>query len=206
MSSLRSELLGDRRPVDLPDFGMLLPSGWKAHDVSEKTERALLAQARQRTMAAHRPELQGMLEANTSAALAAARAQGAMAMIMPGPDTEGVLFAPASMLVSVREATNEYTLDDIVVDVVRNRGGQPLDENKRFVRWIEQRKVPLGGETVGAYSVVYLTPVPGTKRRKALQFTLSIAHTDEVETSSDELLAGWVALVDAHVGTFRWER
>ena len=143
MNSLRSELLGDRAPADLPEFAMMLPAGWTAHDTSEKTEQELLTQARQRTMAAHRPDLQGMLEASTSTAMRAARERGALMMVMPGPQTEGVLFAPASMLVSVREATAEHSLDDLVVDVLRNRGGVPLDANKRFVRWVEQRQVPL---------------------------------------------------------------
>lgn len=204
MNSLRRELIGDSAPADLPGFTMMLPSGWTAHDTSEKTQRSLLALARQRTMAAHRPDLQGMLEATTTAAMNAARERGALLMVMPGPETEGVLFAPASMLVRIREAIPEHSLDDLVVDVLQNRGGVPLDANKRFVRWVEQREVPLGGETVGAYTVVYLTPIPGTERRKALQLVLTIAHPDDIDTSSDELLAGWVALVDAHVATFRW--
>lgn len=183
---------------------MMLPSGWVAYDTSEKTEQDLLAQARARLMPQHQVALQGMLEAHVARAMQAARDNGAILTIMPGSETPDALFATASMIATVREATEQYSLDDVVVDIIQRRGGQSLDENKRIVRWTEAGKAQISGEDVGAYSVFYLTPVPGSSRRRALQFALTVAHPPEIDIETDEVLAGWVALVDAHVATFRW--
>lgn len=205
MNSLRSELLGVAEPAGIPEFRMMLPPGWRAHDTSEETESSLLAQARERLRRLHRVDLQGILESHVASAMRIARDQGALMLVMPGPETSNGLFAPASMISTVREATTDLSLDDLVVDVIQRRGGVSLDENKRMLRWIERRKTRVGSEEIGAYIVFYLTPVPGTMRRKALQFALTIAHPTDIDPDTDEQLAGWVSLIDAHIATFRWE-
>lgn len=204
MNSLRSEVLGVAAPAGIPEFRMMLPPGWKAHDTSEATESSLIAQARERLRPAHRVDLQGILESHVASAMRAARDQGALMLAMPGPDTASALFAPASMITTLREATPDVSLDDLVVDVIQRRGGVPLDDDKRILRWVERRKTRIGSEDIGAYIVFYLTPVPGTKRQTALQFALTIAHPTDIDPDTDEQMTEWVALVDAHVTTFRW--
>jgi hypothetical protein len=206
VNSLRSELLGVAVPAGIPEFRMMLPPGWQAHNASEETERAMLAQARERLRPVHRVDLQGLLESHVSSAMRVAREQGAIMLILPGPDTEAGLFAPASIVATIREATPQLSLDDLVVDVIQRRGGQQLDDGKRLLRWVERRTTRVGTEEVGAYIVFYLTPIPGTQRARALQFALTIAHDPDIDPAEDEQIAAWTALVDAHVATFRWGR
>lgn len=182
----------------------MLPPGWTAHDVSKKTEEQLLGQARQRLMPSQRVDLLGSLQAQVAAALSAARDNGAFLMVMPGPETNENLFAPASMLAMVREGTADYSLDDVVTNIVQERGGIALDENQRILRWTEKRTAQTLDGEMGAFMVFYLTPVPGSQRRKALQLALTIAHPTSVEPDTDEMLRSWVTLMDAHVSTFRW--
>lgn len=206
MSSLRAELTGGGPHVDLPEFRMLIPAGWKAYDTSVETEAELLKQASRRLMPAHRVDLQGLLAAQVSSALRQARAQGALAMVMPGPETAPALFAPASLLVLTREAPSAATMDSYVVDVIRRREGKPLDTDERFVRWVTRGTPEVNGERMGTYLVEYLTPVPGSERRKALHMAYSLAHPLDVDPEQDKRMSAWITLMDVHVATFVWAK
>ncbi|GAA3764398.1 hypothetical protein GCM10022240_15870 [Microbacterium kribbense] len=202
MISIREELAGGRGGV--PEFRLLLPDGWTMSDVSERTEQELLAAARARLRAAQRPDTYAMLAGHVTEAMRAARQQGAFAMITPGAHTPQWSLVPISILASVREGTPAVSLDQMVADAVENRGARALDGSRHFLRWAQAQTVELSGETAGAYVVVYLTPMPGTRHRKALQLTATLAHPIDVDPTTQPEMRTWLDLLDAHLLTFAW--
>jgi hypothetical protein len=201
VNSLRQEL-GGRAGV--PDFRFVLPAGWTTYDTSEQTEQELLAKARARLREAHRPDAYAILAGHVEKALAAARKQGAFMMIMAGDEAPPWSVVPVSILATVTHGTPEVSLDRMVADAIERRGARALDGSRHFLRWTDQRTVELTGESLGAYTVVYLTPIPGTKRRKALQLTATLAHPVDVDPLSDPQMTAWLELLDGCVATFAW--
>lgn len=202
MTSLREELGGGRAGV--PDFRLMLPPGWSMFDTSEETERALLATARERLASVHRPDVYATLHEYVERALQGARAQGAFMMIMAGEEAPPWSAVPISILGTVAQGTPAVSLDRMVADAVENRGARALDGSRHFIRWVDRRRIELSGEELGAYTIVYLTPLPGSRRRSALQLTATLAHPLDTDPDADPLMAAWIALLDAQIATFAW--
>ena len=202
MNSLREELGGGGPAV--PDFRFVLPPGWTTYDTTERTEKELLAKARERLRQTHRPDVYAILAGHVERALAAARKQGAFMMIMAGDEAPPWSTVPVSVLASVTQATSEVSLDRMVADAIERRGARALDGSRHFLRWADERTVSLTGETLGAHTVVYLTPVPATNRRKALQLTATLAHPVDVDPTTDPQMAAWLELLDGCIATFAW--
>lgn len=202
MTSLREQLAGGDGSI--PEFRLMLPEGWSLRDVSAQTEQELLDKAKARLREAQRPDTYALLAAHTKQALATAREQGAFAMITPGEEAPRWAFVPISVLVSMREGTPAVTLDQMVADAVENRGARALHGSKHFLRWAEQHTVELSGDTAGTHVVVYLTPVPGSRHRRALQFTVTLAHPVDTDPLADADMSAWLDLLDSHMLTFSW--
>ncbi|GAA1983761.1 hypothetical protein [Microbacterium pumilum] len=202
MNSLREELGGGQPGV--PDFRLMLPPGWTTYDTTERTEKELLAKARERLRQAHRPDAYAILAGHVERALAAARKQGAFMMIMAGDDAPSWSTVPVSILGTITQGTPEVSLDRMVADAIERRGARALDGSRHFLRWSDERTVELTGESLGAHTVVYLTPVPGTNRRKALQLTATLAHPVDVDPTTDPQMAAWLQLLDGCIATFAW--
>lgn len=202
MNSLRAEL-GATLP-GVPEFRMALPDGWTMLDTSAATEAELLVKAKVKLREAHRPDVYASLEAHVTGAVKAARNRGAFFMIIPGEDAPQWSTVPVSILGSVTEGAPGSSLDVMVADAVERRGARALEGSKQFLRWVDRRSVELSGEKVGAYTVVYLTPVPGSRRSKALQLTATLLHPTDVDPEADEAMSRWLTLLDAQVLTFAW--
>jgi hypothetical protein len=174
------------------------------YDTSEQTERALLDQARARLREAGRPETYALLSEHVKRALAAARAQEAFMMIMAGDEAPAWSTAPISILGTLVKGTPGVSLDAMVADAVERRGARALHNSRQFLRWVDQRSVEVSGETAGAYTVVYLTPIPGSRRTQALQLTATLVHPADVDPTSDEWMSSWLDVLDAHIATLAW--
>ncbi|MGV9194893.1 hypothetical protein ACQ143_11175 [Microbacterium sp. MC2] len=202
MASLREELGGGRAGV--PPFRMMLPPGWTILDTSAQTEQALLGRARERLASVHRPDAYAALSQHVEHALAAARKQGAFMMIVAGDEAPPWSTVPISILGTVTSGTPAVSLDRMVADAIERRGARALDGSRHFLRWVDRRTAELSGEKVGAYTVVYLTPLPGSGRRSALQLTATLAHPVESDPDTEPLMKAWLALLDANIATFAW--
>jgi hypothetical protein len=183
---------------------MALPQGWRMLETSTTTEAEMLDTARTRLREAHRPDVAAALEGHVTVALKAARDAGAFFMITPGEDAPSWSTVPISVLGSITEGAPGVALDSMVADAVERRGARPLEGSKQFLRWVDRRAVELSGEKVGAYTVVYLTPLPGSRRTKALQLTATFVHPTDTDPEEDEAMSRWMSLLDAHVLTFAW--
>lgn len=202
VNSLREELGGGRDGV--PAFRLMLPPGWSILDTSAQTQRELLQRAATRLAGVHRPDAYALLAEHVERALDAARAQGAFMMIVAGEEAPPWSTAPISVLGTVTRGTPAVSLDRMVADAVERRGARPLDGSRHFLRWTDRRTVELSGESLAAYTVVYLTPIPGTQRKEALQLTATLAHPSDVDPEDDALMRAWLSLLDAHIATFGW--
>ncbi|MDD7930582.1 hypothetical protein [Microbacterium thalli] len=198
---LRSAILGEvesgRR------FRMMLPPGWETHDLSEKARDALLERAGARFARHHRPDLFASLSAQVERAVEEMRSQQAVALAFAGDESPTWSLGTASLLGTVRVGTPEMPLDSIVRRAI-DRGGVAIDEDFRIVRWTERRAVSMDGVDLDTTMVNYLIPVPGTQRGKAVQWTLTIPHEQDLPVD-DPRLEMWVELMDAHVATFQWD-
>lgn len=198
--SLR-EALG--APVD-PEFELVLPEGWVRRDVSPETERAMLDAARARLMQAHRPDLYGQLRAQLQESFEAMRRIGAIAHFGPEEGAPDSAFLPASLIASIRTPQPGATLAEEMAQRIRE-GATDLHGDRRFVRFEREAATTIGTERATQTTVVYLTPVPGSRGARALQLTAVITRGAEFP-ADDPALVLMQRLFDGCVATLRWDR
>lgn len=199
-TSLRAQL---GAPAD-PEFDLELPEGWQRRDASPETEQAMLQAARRRLMEAHRPDLFAQLRAELHESFAAMRRMDAIAHFGPGPETPDTLFLPASLIATVRTPQPGVTLQQEMAEHIR-QGATSLFGDRRFVRDERELDQRIGTEAATQRTVVYLTPIPGSRQARALQLTLVITRGAELP-ADDPALLGMLRLFDACVSTLRWAR
>ncbi|MEH3089543.1 MAG: hypothetical protein PGN24_08115 [Microbacterium arborescens] len=185
-----------------PDFVLALPTGWVRRGVDEATLDALRSQARGRLLQAHRPDLYARLQPMLGQAFAAMASADVIALFAPG-ETDDALVLPASMIASTRTASAE-NLDPLVGALIREGGATPLLGDKRFLRFEREVRRSADGQDYLATEIGYLTPIPGTRRRQALQLTVSILRPVDAP-ADDEPLVLMKTLFDLSVSSLRWE-
>lgn len=182
---------------------MTLPPGWTRRPVDEATLQDMLAGLRQRLMKQHQPEAYANLSALVKQSFLAMQKDGAFAFFSATEEDDSTLWIPASIIASERRAEAGQTLDDLARMLIREYDATPLHEDKRTLRFERERQVRLGTETVISQSVVYLTPIPGTGRRRALQLVAGFGRPPG-EAPDDPLLLQMKHLFDTCVSTLRW--
>jgi hypothetical protein len=202
VSDLRAELTGSIGAT-VPRYRMLLPPGWRSYDLSTDTERELVAAARARLSEAGRPDLAAALATQVKDTVAKLREQDAFAYALPAEGSPTWVLGSASLVGLRRRSTPRWTLDDIVEDAVRNRGGVAIGEGHRIVRWTERHPTRVDGVDAVSFLIQFLLPIPGTKRTQAVQWTATVAHSADLP-QDDPVLEAWVALFDHHIASFTW--
>ncbi|UFU03367.1 hypothetical protein LQF12_01780 [Ruania suaedae] len=188
-----------------PEFELDLPAGWARHEPDDATLASMLASMRQRLMEAHRPDLYAQMRPMLEQAFADMRSGGVFAFFSatdPGPHT---LFLPTSLNASIMRPEAGRSLDDVARTLFRDHGATPLFEDKRMLRAEKEKTLRIGSDTLVNHSVVYLTPVPGSKRRRALQLVAGFARRPETP-AEDPWVESMRALFDSLVTTLRWRR
>lgn len=188
-----------------PDFELELPPGWARHRPDRAEQEAMTASVRARAMQAHRPDLLAQAQAMLRESFESMRRGDVRAFFTPTEPGDDTLWMPASILASVRRAQPDVTLDDVVRHAIREYGATALDDDRRIVRFERDRLESMGDESMRVLTVVYLTPMPGTHRRAALQLTATLARPLDVE-ADDPLVDGMRVLFDACASTLRWVR
>jgi len=199
MASLAAELRGET----LPEFTMVLPAGWVRNEPTDRVRDEMLAAAKKRLMQAHRPDLYGQTNALVKKLFSEMRRVETVAFFAPGENAPDGARLPATLTASVRRGQNGESLDNTIAGLIRREGATALADDKRFLRWQQDSVENLEGTRVATTTVVYLTPVPDTGRKRALQFTLVITHNPD-ESGDDEFVKGLGDLFDAHLSTFAW--
>lgn len=198
--TLREQLAG----TPDPDFTLRMLPGWERRNPDDHDLDASLAALRQRCLREHRPELYATLRPMLEQAHEVMRKERAVAYYAPvtGPDT---LWLPGSIIASFRRNPDGTSLDELMARTIRHYGAAPLLGDKRFIRFEEDRVQRLQGGTLGMSSIVYLTPVPGSRRRRALQLTASFARPIDVDPGAERIRQFRTAL-DLCVSTLAWVR
>lgn len=188
-----------------PGFDMDLPPGWQRHAVDKQAMQAMLTATKKRCMDEHRPQLYAELKAMLERSFDEMHRAGVIAYFCPTDPGADTLAIPASINATIRAAEPGQTLDHLVRLMIQHHGGKPLLGDKRTVRVERERTMSSGEETVINHSVVYLTPVPGSKRRRALQLVAAFPRTPDMPPDAPELDA-MRAVFDSCVSTLRWRR
>jgi len=186
-----------------PDFEIDLPRGWERRDVGDDDRAALEAALRKKFLSVQRPDLYAAVHSLVDGSYAAMMSAGAVAYYAATTGDENTLWIPGSIIVSTRTATPEVTLDQMVSHAIREFEAEPLFGDKRFIRFERDEIVTAGASSIGLTTVEYLTPIPTTQRRRALQFTATVARPAEVGADDEQVVAS-KKLYDACISTLRW--
>ncbi|GAA1535787.1 hypothetical protein HD600_001592 [Microbacterium ginsengiterrae] len=186
-----------------PDFEIDLPAGWERRDVSDEDRASLVAALRKKFLSVQRPDLYAVAQSLVDGSYSAMRSAGAVAYYAATTGDEHTLWIPGSIVVSTRTATPEISMDQMVSHAIREFGAQPLFGDKRFIRFERDETVTVGESSIGLTTVEYLTPIPTTRRRRALQFTATVARPAEAEADDEQVVAS-KRLYDACISSLRW--
>ncbi|WP_406027239.1 protein TPRXL [Nocardioides sp. NBC_00850] len=199
-SSLR-ELLGGTKE---PEFELRLLPGWERHSPDEADRAAMDAALKKRFMSINRPELHASMRTQLDQAYALMKQQQVKAYFAATAETDSLAIIPGAIVATTFHADGGGTLDTHVAAIIRDHGAKPLFGDKRFIRYErESTKTAQGDEPVVATTIVYMTPVPGSKRRRGLQLTATIARPLDMAATDEKFLA-WKLALDVCVSTLRW--
>ena len=182
-------LRGDLGLRSDPDFDLSLPPGWARHAPDDSTLDQMVNRVRQRCMEMHQPQLFAELKTQLEQSFADMKRAGVIAYFCPtdpGPDT---LAIPSSINASIRRAEPGATLDDLARSLIREHGATPLLGDKSMLRFETERTSRLGTDTVVSHSVVYMTPIPASRRRRALVLVAGFGRPAGVPADSDSMNA-----------------
>lgn len=199
--SLRAELGAAAEP----DFALTLPRGWARTAVDEAAEAMLAKQLRQRMMQAGRPDIEVAVRRMLRESFAAMRGNGAVAAFMPLDSSGDGLFVPASIIAVIRRGTAESPIDAYAQFAIRQYGAEPLMGDTRTMRFETESEQEVEGEQVVISTTHYLTPVPGTRRRRALELMATYGRPQHLSREAENPRA-LHALFDMCASTLRWVR
>lgn len=187
-----------------PDFDLELPRGWARFDVNKDAHEVLLEGLKRRYQEAHRPDLFAEAKATLENTFEKMANNGVFAFFAPAASAEQYGTAiPASLNASIRSSEPGRPLDKFAEEIIRNFGAQPLLGDPRTLRFERESLTALGGEMIVSHSLIYLTPVPGTRRRRALQLVAGFARTQDVPPDAPAM-EKTRNLFDACVASLTW--
>ncbi|MFJ9392510.1 protein TPRXL [Nocardioides sp. NPDC101246] len=186
-----------------PEFHLKLLDGWERHIPDDARREAIDAELKRRFIAANRPDLHAMLRAQMDQAFALMKQQSVIAYFSATNETASKAYIPGTMFATVRRTPNGETLDGYVTQAIREYGAKPLYGDKRFIRFERESTKTFEGGSIVMTSIVYVTPIPGSNRRRGLQLTASIARPVEM-SAEDPKFVGWKTAFDLCVSTLRW--
>lgn len=186
-----------------PDFEMSLPPGWSRSAVDEQTFEAMVSGLKRRLMQEHKPELYTELRRMLKKSFDEMRQNGAFAFFVATEQQRTTLWLPASMIASIRRPDPGSSLDELARSLIVGRGATPLMGDVRTLRYEQEKTIQVGGDSVVSRTVTYLIPIPGTKRRRALQIAAGFATPLEM-AADDPYVLGTKFLFDSCVSSLRW--
>lgn len=184
-----------------PDFQLVLPPGWERRSVTEDEQQRMVGALRAKLMQAHRPELYARMRTLVDEAFAQLRKSSAVAMFVA--DSDDALLLPASLTASILTADAGANLDPYVRAMIAKNGATALLGDKRFLRAERETTQSVDGESALVTTVVYLTPIPGSERRRALQLVLVLIRPLDAPADDTPMVA-MKALFDLCVSTLTW--
>lgn len=186
-----------------PEFDMKLPPGWSRRSVDDQTFEMMVSGLRRRMLGQHRPEVFAEVRRLLKRSFDDMRQNGAFAFFVATEESPSTLWMPASMVASVRRPEPGSSLDDLARELIVNHGATPLLGDMRTLRYEKEKIVKVGAESILSRTVTYLIPIPGTKRRRALQIVAGLSTPPEM-TVEDPYVVSTKFLFDSCVSTVTW--
>lgn len=186
-----------------PEFVMELPVGWSRREVSDESLRDFEVSIKRNLMQAHQPQTYAVLGPSLRDSFEKMRNSGAFAFFAPIDAPAESPKMAASIIARYRRSEDGQPLDSHVRSLIRGRGAQPLLGDPRTVRYEEAVDVRLGEGSFVNHSITYLTPVPKSRRLKALELVASLVRPSGMPKDSERLRAQ-KELLDVMVASVRW--
>lgn len=187
-----------------PDFELSLPEGWERIATDEHGEGDLERRVSRRLMQASRPDLFVEARRLLQDGFAQMREQGAVAVFVPTHGTgKQQLPVPASITAVLRSAPPGETLDREVQQAIRMHDAKPLLGDLRTLRFEVESQREIGDAAITVATTHYITPVPGTRRRRALDLVAVVGRPVGMPADHPGA-AAMRAVLDACASTVRW--
>jgi len=190
--------------TDLPPYRLLLPAGWEEVSADREGVGMLIERTSSALRAQHRPELDVQMRTLLERALRGMQTSKAVAIYLQTEAAEMPL--PMSITASIVDGQFGGTLDRQVTGLFRDHAAMFLTDDHTIVRWetaVGRRRTVDG---VAAHTVSYLIPVPGTNRKRGLQFTTTIPLPANADDAEEMIVERLVQLSDVLISTFTWLR
>lgn len=190
-----------------PEFELTLPRGWERSaptadaqvDLERRLSRKLMSVGSVDAMHAD-ARLRGVLRQ----AMNDMRERKVVAWFAPSAETDGPPFpVPASIVATIRSAPTTQLMDGYVKGLITKDGARPLADNRALLRLERENVREEGGARVVLSSTLYVTPVPGSRRRRALELLAGYGRPADVPRD-DEEVEFLHTFFDLMVSTLRW--
>lgn len=186
-----------------PDFELKLLPGWERHVPDDADFSTLDSALRDRFMQMNRPDLHAATRAQLRQAFDSMQKNRVIAYYAATADVDNAFYIPGSIVVSERSSQTGGPMDDVVTHAIREFGAAPLFGDKRFIRFERESSKEVDGGTMLINTITYMTPIPGSKRRRSLQFVASFGRPGDMPADDGKVL-GWKAAFDICISTLRW--
>lgn len=187
-----------------PDFELVVPDGWKRVPADEAGEALVQGLLNEKMMQTGRPDLMAYMRRMVRDGFEEMRQSGAVAVFMPiDPTGQGYLGVPTSIIAVLRRSEPDASLDEYVRHAIQRYGAKPLFDDLRTVRFETEKAHEVEGGTIVVSSTHYVTPMPGTRRQRALELIATYSKP-EGEPRTDKRLEMLHTLFDLCASTIRW--
>lgn len=178
----------------------MMPRGWVRYMVDDEGKRALVAQASARMRELSRPDLDAQARTMIENYWRTLTANRIAAIYLPSdPDGGGV---PLSIAVKQHAAAEGKVFADSLPALAAGATIERFDTSIGVVhRWVKDSRGSGEFDGVMSRQIGYGFPLPADGDRRGMVFLASIAHLDDSDPSTLELLA---ETSDTIMETFRW--
>lgn len=187
-----------------PQFELSLPDGWGRLDPTPESRAEFEKLLRRRFMQAQRPDLMAQSRHLLDRVFKIFEDERVIASFQPmDPEGKGALPVPASLLAKRRTAPAGKTLVDYLAYAMSKYKVEPLFGDKRWARFETEQTQVVDEQEVLVTSTYYVTPIPGTKRSRALEFVATFGRPPEVPRD-DRRIEALHLMFDSTVSSLRW--
>lgn len=202
--SLR-DLLGARPD---PAFELSLPRGWERHEATPESQALIekrLSRQLMRVGSADAMQAFGVLRNMLRQSMDEMRKQNVVGYFAPsGSDVSTPFPVPASIIATIRTAPSTEEMDGYIKRLILDDGATPLGKNRALLR-VERENLRGEGDTqMVLSSTLYVTPVPGTRRRRALELLAGYGRPTDIPRDDDQIQFVH-AFFDLMVASLRWK-
>ena len=191
-----------------PEFELSLPTGWERHDASPESQALIVQRMRRQLMRAGGVDamrafstLRGML----GQSMDDMRREGVVGFFAQSAvDASSPFPVPASIVAKVRSAPSAEEMDGYVKRLIVDEGAVPLGGNRALLRVEREHVRGEGDAKLVLSSTLYVTPVPGTRRRRALELLAGYGRPTDIPRD-DEQIQFVHAVFDLTVASLRWK-